>query len=152
MENRIASTALLVVAAAFLSVHASADDADDALAFIERWAALEGDLEGQSKLIGDDRIMIFEMTRWENQAENLKVQLAQQESRRSVDPDGYPIATISSPTVRVYGDTAIVSFIRIFSVIPGNAAPPAPGLSMMTAVLAKERGSWQMVHLHGSTN
>ena len=155
MNNSLQKTGALLIAVTLLMVSSvvAADDADDALEAVMRWAELENDLEKQAELIRDDRIMIFGMNRWTDQAQNLRVQLAQDAARRNVDPDGYAIATLESPTVRVYGNTAVVSFVRIFNVIPGNAAPSGPpGRATMTAVMVKERGGWKMAHLHGSTN
>ena len=40
---------------------------------IYKWAALESDLDAQSELIRDDRVMITSK-RWPNQADNLMVQ------------------------------------------------------------------------------
>ncbi len=128
MNNSLQKTGTLLIAVTLLTVSSigAADDADDVLEAVMRWAELENDLEKQAELIRDDRIMIFGMNRWTDQAQNLRVQLAQDAARRNVDPDGYAIATLESPTVRVYGNTAVVSFVRIFNVIPGNAAPSGP--------------------------
>ena len=134
-------------------IAAIADDADDVLAVVKQWAAMENDLEGQAALIRDDRIQIFEMSRQTDQELNLRTQIAQEKARRAVDPDGFVIVGVESPIVRVYGNSAVVSFQRSFVVIPGNAAPSGPpGLSMMSLVLVKERGEWKIAHLHGSAN
>ena len=131
---------------------ALADDADDVMAVLNEWAALENDLEAQARLIRDDRVQIFRMDRQSDQAANLKNQIAMEQARRNVDPDGYYLVTIESPEVRVYGDTAVASFVRRFAVVPGNAAPSGPPqLTMCTAVLVKERGNWRIAHLHVST-
>jgi ketosteroid isomerase-like protein len=136
----------------FLSGSALADDADDVMAVLQEWASLENDLEAQAALIRDDRVQIFRLDRQSDQAANLKTQVAMEKARRSVDPDGYAIVTIESPEVRVYGDTAVASFVRRFAVVPGNAAPSGPPqLTMCTAVLVKERGGWKIAHLHVSS-
>ncbi len=130
---------------------ALADDEDEVLAVVQSWAELENDLDKQAELIRDDRVQIFEMLRQTDQAQNLRIQLAQQAARRKVDPDVYAIVTIESPIVRIYGNTAVVSFIRLFNVIPGNAPPGPPVESSITLVLVNERGDWKIAHLHGST-
>ena len=45
----------------------------EVLDIIYKWAALESDLDAQSELIRDDRVMITSK-RWPNQADNLMVQ------------------------------------------------------------------------------
>ena len=131
--------------------YALADDADDVLAVLNEWAALENDLEAQAALIRDDRVQIFRMDRQTDQAANLKNQIAIEKARRNMDPDGFYLVTIEAPEVRVYGDTAVASFVRRFAVVPGNTAPSGPPqLTMCTAVLVKERGSWKIAHLHVS--
>ena len=81
---------------------ALADDEDEVLAVVQSWAELENDLDKQAELIRDDRVQIFEMLRQTDQAQNLRIQLAQQAARRKVDPDVYVIVTIESPIVRIY--------------------------------------------------
>lgn len=128
-----------------------ADDTGDVLAVLNEWASLENDLQAQAALIRDDRVQIFRMDRQTDQAANLKNQIAVERARRKVDPDGFYLVTIEAPEVRVYGDTAVASFIRRFAVVPGNIAPSGPPqLTMCTAVLVKERGGWKIAHLHVS--
>jgi len=148
---RIACRCMLI-ASFLLSGTALADDADDVMAVLQEWVSLENDLEAQAELIRDDRVQIFRMDRQTDQAANLKNQIATEQARRNVDPDGYYLVTIEAPEVRVYGDTAVASFVRRFAVIPGNAAPSGPPqLTMCSAVLVKERGSWKLAHLHVSS-
>ena len=59
---------------------------------------------------------------------------------------------IESPQVAVYGNTAVVSFVRVFNVIPHGADPLPPQQAFFTMVLVKERGDWGIAHLHGSTD
>ena len=58
---------------------------------------------------------------------------------------------IESPQVAIYGNTAVVSFVRLFNVIPHNGVPLPGQQAFMTLVLVKERGKWGIAHLHGST-
>ena len=153
MRHPLTSIRILVFALVTILVPpvALADEEDEVLAVVQSWAELENDLDKQAELIRDDRVQIFEMLRQTDQAQNLRIQLAQQAARRKVDPDVYVIVTIESPIVRIYGNTAVVSFIRLFNVIPGNAPPGPPLQSYMTMVLVNERGNWKIAHLHGST-
>ncbi len=153
MRHPLTSIRILVFALVTILVPpvALADEEDEVLAVVQSWAELENDLDKQAELIRDDRIQIIEMLRQTDQAQNLRIQLAQQAARRKVDPDVYVIVTIESPVVRIYGDTAVVSFIRLFNVTPGNAPPGPPLQSYMTMVLVNERGNWKIAHLHGST-
>ena len=143
---------LFVLTAILFSPFALADAVDDVMKVVHEWAALENDLEAQADLIRDDRIQIFEMIRQTDQAQNLRIQLAQQKSRDAVDSGGSVIVTIESPIARIYGNTAVVSFVRLFNVLPGNAAPGPASTAFMTLVLVKEGQDWQIAHLHGSTN
>ncbi len=60
------------------------------------------------------------------------------------------IVRIESPQVAVYGDTAVVSFMRLFNVIPYNSDPLPQNRAWFTLVLVKERGSWGIAHSHVS--
>ena len=142
----VASVAILFAPLAF------ADDADDVMAVVQQWADTESDLDAQARLISDDRVQIFGMVRQTDQAGNLRVQKANAAGRAAAaggDPE--IIVRIESPQVAIYGDTAIVSFVRLFNVIPHNAAPLPGQQAFFTLVLAKDRNSWKIVHSHGST-
>ena len=129
-----------------------ADDADDVLAVVQKWAELEVDLEAQSELVTADRIQVFEMWRRTDQAQNLRVQLAKREATLKLDPGWDVIVTIESPIVRVYGeDAAVVSFKRMFEVIPGNAPPRPIYQTYISMTLIKISGEWKIAHMHGST-
>ena len=78
---------------------------------IYKWSALESDLDAQSELIRDDRVMITSK-RWPNQKENLMIQKERRAANLSRDPDSTLISTISSPVVRIYGEVAIADFVR----------------------------------------
>ena len=136
----------------FTSISVMADDADDVLAIVERWAELENDLEAQSELVTADRIQVFEMWRRADQAQNLRVQLAKRAAVLKLDPDWDVIVTIEAPIVRVFGDdAAVVSFKRMYEVIPGNAAPRPLYQTYISMTLIKESGEWKIAHMHGST-
>ncbi len=140
-----------MIAASLIPLGAVADDADDVLAVVQKWAELENDLEAQAALVTDDRIQVFEMWRRADQAQNLRVQLAQRAATRKLDPDWDVIVTIEAPIVRVYGDdAAVVSFKRMYEVIPGNAAPRPMWQTYISMTLIKERGKWKIAHMHGS--
>jgi len=143
---------LVAVSTVFLIPAALADDVDDVMAVIQEWAALEHDLEAQAKLIRSDRIQVAGGVRQTSQAGNLAVQLANHNARVQVS-GGEPqmIVRIESPIVRVYGNTAVASFVRLFNVIPHNQPPMPPSSNWFTLVLVKERGSWGIAHSHVSS-
>lgn len=139
--------------ASLIPIGAIADDADDVLAVVQKWAELENDLEAQAALVTDDRIQVFEMWRRADQAQNLRVQLAKRAATRKLDPDWNVIVTIEAPIVSVYGDdAAVVSFKRMYEVIPGNAEPRPMYQTYISMTLIKERGEWKIAHMHGSTD
>ena len=141
---------LLILSIAPLTVFA--DDADDVLAVVQKWAELEVDLEAQAELVTPDRIQVFEMWRRTDQDQNLRVQLAKRAATLKLDPDWDVIVTIESPIVRVFGDdAAVVSFKRMFEVIPGNAPPRPIYQTYISMTLIKVRGEWKIAHMHGST-
>jgi len=154
MQSLSQNLRLLTMAlfASLIPLGAVADDADDVLAVVQKWAELENDLEAQAALVTDDRIQVFEMWRRADQAQNLRVQLAKRAATRKLDPDWDVIVTIEAPIVRVYGDdAAVVSFKRMYEVIPGNAAPRPMYQTYISMTLVKERGEWKIAHMHGST-
>ncbi|MEQ8313724.1 MAG: nuclear transport factor 2 family protein [Gammaproteobacteria bacterium] len=129
-----------------------ADDADDVLAVVQRLAELEVDLEAQAELVTDDRIQIFEMWRRADQAQNLRVQLAKRAATLRADPDWDVIVTIEAPIVKVFGgDAAVVSFKRMYEVIPGRGNPPPMYQTYISMTLIKIDGEWKIAHMHGST-
>ena len=145
-------TTLLIPALALLAAPAAlADDADDVMEVVYRWAATEHDLEEQAKLIRSDRIQVAGGVRQSDQAGNLAVQLANHRARvRMAGGEPQMMVRIESPIVRVYGgDTAVVSFVRLFNVIPNNQAP-VNSSAWFTLVLVKERGEWGIAHSHVS--
>ena len=141
----VASVAILISPLAF------ADDADDVMAVVQQWADTEADLVAQARLIRDDRVQVTGNGRQSDQAGNLRVQLANHNARVKM-AGGEPemIVRIESPQVAVYGDTAVVSFLRLFNVIPHNSDPLPQNRAWFTLVLVKERGSWGIAHSHVS--
>jgi len=126
-----------------------ADDVDDVMAFLERYAELEGDLEAQASMIRDDRVMIAGSARQTDQEDNMAIQIAQRDANDAAA--GGPVKLvmrIESPEVRVYGDTAVASFMRLTNVFPPNAGPITPGPLWISLVLVKERGNWGIAHTH----
>ena len=143
---------VLGLLASLIPPGAVADDAEDVLAVVQKWAELENDLAAQATLVTEDRIQVFEMWRRVDQAQNLRVQLAKRAAIRKLDPDWRVIVTIEAPIVRVYGgDAAVVSFKRMYEVIPGNAAPRPMYQTYISMTLIKEDGEWKIAHMHGST-
>lgn len=143
-----------MVALIFLLMPATllADDAEDVLAVVERWAELETDLEAQAELVTDDRIQVFEMWRRADQAQNLRVQLAKRAATLKMDPDWDVIVTIEAPIVKIFGnDAAVVSFKRMYEVIPGVGSPPPMYQTYISMTLIKIDGEWKIAHMHGST-
>jgi len=137
----------------FYSPFAHADVKDDVLNVVLKWAELENDLEAQSELVTDDRIQLFAMWRRVDQAQNLRVQLAKRASTLKQDPDWDVIVTVEAPIVRIYGDdAAVVSFKRMYEVIPGNAPPRPIYQTYISMTLIKENGEWKIAHMHGSTD
>ena len=122
----------------------------EVLDIIYKWAALESDLDAQSELIRDDRVMITSK-RWPNQADNLMVQKERRAANLSRDPDLKIIATISSPEVRIYGEVAIVDFVRRYDFIPGMGEMSPPNFTYITLVLVEEDGNWKIAHTHNSS-
>jgi ketosteroid isomerase-like protein len=137
--------------AILISPLAFADDADDVMAVVQQWADTEADLVAQARLIRDDRVQVTGNGRQSDQAGNLRVQLANHNARVKM-AGGEPemIVRIESPQVAVYGDTAVVSFLRLFNVIPHNSDPLPQNRAWFTLVLVKERGSWGIAHSHVS--
>ena len=137
----------------FYSPFAYANVKDDVLNVVLKWAELENDLEAQSELVTDDRIQLFAMWRRVDQAQNLRVQLAKRASTLMQDPDWDVIVTVEAPIVRIYGDdAAVVSFKRMYEVIPGNAPPRPLYQTYISMTLIKDNDNWKIAHMHGSTD
>ena len=117
---------------------------------IYKWSALESDLDAQSELIRDDRVMITSK-RWPNQKENLMIQKERRAANLSRDPDSTLISTISSPIVRIYGEVAIADFVRRTDFIPSMGDMSPPTFTYITLVLVEENGEWGIAHTHNSS-
>ena len=142
---------LVAICAFFIAPDVLADDADDVMAVVNQWAALEHDLEAQAELIRSDRIQVAGGVRQTDQAGNLAVQLANHRARvRVAGGEPQMMVRIESPIVRVYGNTAVVSFVRLFNVIPHNQPPNPGGSAWFTLVLVKDGGDWGIAHSHVS--
>jgi hypothetical protein len=130
---------------------AAADDADDVMAVVQQWADTEADLVAQANVIRSDRVQVTGNGRQSDQAGNLRVQIANHNARaKAAGGEPEMIVRIESPQVAVYGDTAVVSFVRLFNVIPYNSEPLPQNSAWFTLVLVKERGSWGIAHSHVS--
>jgi hypothetical protein len=119
------------------------------MAFIDRYAELEGDLEAQARMIRDDRVMIAGSARQTDQEQNMKVQIAQREANEAAAGGAVRwIVRTETPEVRIYGDTAVASYMRLTNIFPPGAAPINQGPLWVTLVLVKERGNWGIAHTH----
>lgn len=126
-----------------------ADDADDVMAFLQKYAELENDLEAQSSMIRGDRVMIAGSARQTDQDQNMAVQMAQRDSNNAAAGGAARVVVrIEAPEVRIYGNTAVASFMRLTNVFPANAGPINPGPLWVSLVLIKERGNWEIAHTH----
>lgn len=129
---------------------AFADDMDDVLAVIQRYGDLEDNLAEQAKLIRDDRVMITNVRQTDN-AKNMQIQMAARKAGEAANGGTTKfITTIESPHVAIYGNTAIASFVRIFSVFPHNQPLAGGNPQWVTLVLVKEGGKWGIAHTHMS--
>jgi len=129
---------------------ALADDAADVMSVVNRYAETEGDLDAQARLIRSDRVMIAQM-RQTDQAANLAVQKAARAANDKAN--GGParwILRTESPEVRIYGNTAVASYIRLTSITPPNGPAINTTPLWVTLVLVKDGGSWGIAHTHVS--
>ncbi len=55
--------------------------------------------------------------------------------------------TVSTPHVRVMGDVAVISFIRLVQKLDGNGSPITTR-SEETRVWQRQGGRWRHVHFH----
>jgi len=145
------ATLIVALAGLIFAPFAFADDEDDVMAVVQQYADLETDLEAQAGLIRDDRVMITNV-RQSDQAKNMAIQVAGRKANEAVNGGKTRVyTTTDSPQVAIYGDVAVVSFLRMFSFIPHNQPPPPPGQPLwVTLVLVKEGGDWGIAHTHMS--
>jgi ketosteroid isomerase-like protein len=57
------------------------------------------------------------------------------------------LSTIASPNVRVMGDSAVVSYVRVVQKLDANGAPVSVA-ALETRVWQKQSGGWKHVHFH----
>ena len=152
---RIKSIICMITALSFSAVGtALADDADDVRAVVDAYIATETDLAQQAQLMTDDRTYIVAGARFTDNVANMRGQIAGQNLRQALDPDGMMIVTAEDVMVRVMGDAAVASFYRHWSWIPGADAVRAgrtgnaPPSQVTTVVLQKQGRDWKIVHTH----
>ena len=128
-----------------------ADDEDDVMAVIHRWASLEQDLEAQAALVREDRVQIGGGVRQTDQSQNLAVQLMNYNAMvEAMGGEPGMIVRIETPLVRIYGDVAVASFVRLFNLVPPGDRPQQVSAAWFSMVLVKEDNSWKIAHHHVS--
>ena len=143
-------TLIVALAGLVFAPLASADDKDDIMALVAQYGELEDDLAAQAKMMRDDRVMITNIRQTDND-KNMEIQMASRKANDAVNGGKTRfITTIESPKIAVYGDTAVASFVRSFTILPHNQAPVNGGPTWVTLVLVKERGNWGIAHTHMS--
>ncbi len=144
-------TLIIVLAGLLFAPYAFADDTDDILAFIQQYGDLEGDLDAQAMMMRDDRVYIAGGIRLTDEAKNMAIQKAGRKAAEAVNGGKTKfIASIESPTVALYGDVAVASFVRIFNFYPHNQPAVQGNPTWVTLVLVKEGGEWGIAHTHQS--
>lgn len=143
--------AIVIISLFILPSITQASDVDDVMKVVQSWADLESDLEAQAKLVRDDRVQVGNGIRQTDQKKNLQVQLLNHKAMVS-EQGGEPemIVRVESPLVRVYGKTAVVSFTRLFNIVPHNKPARPVGAAWFTMVLVKENNRWGIAHHHVS--
>ena len=148
-KNTINIITTLLLLAGPMSVYA--DDEDDVMAVIYQWAALEQDLEAQAALVRDDRVQIGGGIRQTDQDQNLAVQLMNYNAMvESMGGEPEMIVRIESPLVRLYGDVAVASFVRLFNLVPPGERSQQVGAAWFSMVLVREDNTWKIAHHHVS--
>ena len=144
-----------VMIAAFITTpntNAQVSDESAILDLIENWAALENDLEAQASLVRDDRVQIGGGIRQTDQAKNLEVQIMRYDALvESWGGEPQMIVRIEDPLIRVYGDAAVASFLRLFDVAPPGKPANATGRAWFSMFLVKENDEWKIAHHHVSS-
>lgn len=140
---------LMMVFLMGIAASASANDESEVLSVIQKWADLESDLESQSELIRDDRIQIAAGIRQTDQKSNLKVQVMNYEAGvQAAGGEPSLMVRIEDPIIRVYGNVAIASFVRLFNFTSYGERPNPPAKAWCTMVLVKEENQWKIAHHH----
>ena len=60
------------------------------------------------------------------------------------------IVRIENPLVQIYGDVAVVSFVRLFDAAAPGQRAMRTGSAWFSMVLVKESDSWKIAHHHVS--
>ncbi len=146
------TTLIVVLAGLIFAPYALADDEADVLAVVMQYGDLEGDLDAQTKLMRSDRVYIVGGVRQTDEAKNMAMQMAARQATEAVNGGKTKFMTIiEGPVIRVYGDVAVASFVRVFNTIPHNQPANPPGNpNWITLVLVKEGGEWGIAHTHMS--
>ena len=146
------TTLIVVLTGLIFAPYAFADDEDDVLAVVHKYGDTEGDLATQAKLMRADRVYITGGFRQTDEAKNMATQMAARQASEAVNGGKTKFMTvIEGPVVRVYGNVAIASFVRVFNTFPHNQPPNPPGNpTWVTLVLVKEGGKWGIAHTHQS--
>ena len=146
------TTLIVILAGLVFSPYAIADDEDDVMAVVKQYGDSEGDLKAQSKMMRPDRIFIAGGVRQTDEGKNMAIQMAAREATEAVNGGKTKfITTIESPVIKVHGDVAVASFVRIFNTYPHNKpANPAGAPTWVTLVLVKDGGKWGITHTHQS--
>lgn len=130
---------------------AIAADEDDVMIALEKYVALEGDLGAQEELIREDRVMIAGAARQINQSMNMQYQAAERKAYAAMyGGTAKWLASVESPEIRIYGNTAVASFMRLMLILPPGAEPINPTPQWVTLVLVKDHGNWGIAHTHVS--
>ena len=152
MRNHFLFAAMIAALVSTSNTYAQPSDESAILELLEKWAALENDLEAQASLVRDDRVQIGGGIRQTDQAENLEVQIMRYEALvESWGGEPKMIVRIEDPLVRVYGDAAVASFLRLFDVAPPGKPANATGRAWFSMFLVKEDGEWKIAHHHVSS-
>ncbi len=146
------TTLIVVLAGLIFAPYAFADDEDDVLAVVHKYGDTEGDLATQAKLMRADRVYITGGFRQTDEAKNMATQMAARQASEAVNGGKTKFMTmIEGPVIRVYGNVAVASFVRVFNTIPHNQPANPPGQPIwVTLVLVKEGGEWGIAHTHQS--
>jgi hypothetical protein len=99
---------------------ALADDMDDVMALVAKYAETEEDLAAQSKLMRDDRVMITNIRQTDND-QNMEIQMA----------------------ARKANEAASGGKTRFITTVPAGGNP-----NWVTLVMVKEGGNWKIAHTH----
>jgi hypothetical protein len=155
--RRFSGVVSVLLAAALVSPIASADDADDVRAVVDRYLATESDLESQARLMTDDRSFIAGGFRQTDNVANMKNQMAARDRNQELDPGTRLSVRGEDVVIRMIGDeAAVASFYRFWTVLASADSvregrnPQGPPNDAVTLVLGKVGGDWKIVHTHQS--